>query len=281
MSRLALQTVGAGVMFCMTAAPGAAQTSRGSERPRDLRYQIGVMERILEEAVQHGADNTRERIQSVLPPADMLLVTSARVRGFRLDGYGVFFDVEVPTLDASLPLSFKMLDQSGLGLDSALQTLRQVTQKSGDVNLEQALRRIELQLGPVAVVSPDTAGARNLSGSAATVSNDAVQSRGATAKPVPVLTVESYLNEVHSTLRAEVRDALIDAMLDHGRGLDVAPTEWLQVAARRDDGRPRLGPVDADVETMSIRVRGADLTEFLGGKITREEAIKRIDVKMF
>ena len=32
---------------------------------------------------------------------------------------------------------------------------------------------------------------------------------------------------------------------------------------------------------MSIRVRGADLTDFLGGKITREEAIKRIDVKMF
>ena len=87
---------------------------------------------------------------------------------------------------------------------------------------------------------------------------------------------------MHATLRAEVRDALIDAMLDHGRGLDVAPAEWLQVAARRDDARPRLGPVDADVETSeSIRVRGADLTDFLGGKITREEAIKRIDVKMF
>lgn len=280
MSRVALQTVGAGLMLCIAAARADAQTQR-TERPRDLRYQIGVMERILEEAVQHGADKTRERIQSVLPPAEMLLVTSAQVRGFRLDGYGVFFDVEVPTLDASLPLSFKMLDQSGLGLDSALQTLRQVTQKSGDVNLEQALRRIELQLGPVAVVAPDTSGARTVSGSAATVSNDVPQSRGTSASAMPVMSVESYLNEVHSTLRAEVRDALIDAMLDHGRGLDVAPAEWLQVAARRDDARPRVGPVDADVETMSIRVRGSDLTEFLGGKITREEAIRRIDVKMF
>jgi hypothetical protein len=279
MSRLALRTVGAGLMLFI-AARGDAQTQR-SERPRDLRYQIGVMERILEEAVQHGADKTRERIQSVLPPADMLLVTSAQVRGFRLDGYGVFFDVEVPTLDASLPLSFRMLDQSGLGLDSALQTLRQVTQKSGDVNLEQALRRIELQLGPVAVVSPDTAGARTISGSAAAATSDASPSLGAPGGSVPVMSVENYLNEVHAALRAEVRDALIDAMLDHGRGLDVAPTEWLQVAARRDDARPRLGPVDADVETMSIRVRGADLTEFLGGKITREEAIRRIDVKMF
>ena len=277
MSRLVLKTVGAGLMLCVAAAPGVAQTRSAAERPRDLRYQIGVMERILEEAVQHGADKTRDRIQSVLPPADMLLVTGAQVRGFRLDGYGVFFDVEVPTLDTSLPLSFRMLDQNGLGLESALQALRQVTQKSGDANLEQALRRIELQLGPVSMTPPDTAGARMVSGSAASTTGDAPQARGSAAP----ISVESYLNEVHSTLRTEVRDALIDAMLDHGRGLDVAPTEWLQVAARRDDARPRLGPVDADVETMSIRVRGADLTDFLGGKITREEAIKLIDVKMF
>jgi hypothetical protein len=264
----------------MAAARGDAQTPR-PERPRDLRYQIGVMERILEEAVQHGADKTRERIQSVLPPADLLLVTSAQVRGFRLEGYGVFFDVEVPTLDTSIPLSFKMLDQTGLGLDSALQAFKQVVQKSNDVNLEQALRRIELQLGPMTVAqTTDTAGARMVSGSAATATDDALQNL---ARPgaLPVASVENYLNEVHATLRAEVRDALIDAMLDHGRGLDVAPAEWLQVGARRDDARPRLGPVDADVETMSIRVRGADLTDFLGGKITREEAIKRIDVKMF
>jgi hypothetical protein len=130
------------------------------------------------------------------------------------------------------------------------------------------------------VQPPDTAGARMVSGSAAAATNDTPQTP-ARGNAIPVTSVENYLNEVHSALRAEVRDALIDAMLDHGRGLDVAPNEWLQVAARRDDARPRLGPVDADVETMSIRVRGADLTEFLGGKITREEAIKRIDVKMF
>lgn len=279
MGRLAIQTVGAGLVLCM-AARGEAQAPR-TERPRDMRYQIGVMERILEEAVQHGADKTRERIQSVLPPADMLLVTSAQVRGFRLEGYGVFFDVEVPTLDTSIPLSFKMLDQTGLGLDSALQAFKQVVQKSNDVNLEQALRRIELQIGPmtVAQTSTDTTGARMVSGSAATA--DDTPQTPVRSGALPVSSVENYLNEVHATLRAEVRDALIDAMLDHGRGLDVSPNEWLQVAARRDDARARLGPVDADVETMSIRVRGADLMEFLGGKITREEAIKRIDVKMF
>jgi hypothetical protein len=277
MSRLALQTVAAGLMLGVVASRGMAQTRTGGERPRDLRYQIGVMERILEEAVQHGADKTRERIQSVLPPADMLLVSSAQARGFRLEGYGVFFDVEVPTLDTTLPLSFKMLDQSGLGLDSALQAFRQVAQKSGDVNLEQALRRIELQLGPVAPVSQDTRGARTVSGSAAVAGS----TRSGADAPSPATGVEAYLNEVHAALREEVKGALIDAMLEHSRGLDVAPTEWLQVAARRDDGRPRLGPVDADAETMSIRVRGADLTEFLGGKITRDEAIRRIDVKMF
>ena len=51
----------------------------------------------------------------------MLLTENARARGFRLEGYGVFFDVEVPSLEGTLPWSFRTLDQNDLGLDSALQ----------------------------------------------------------------------------------------------------------------------------------------------------------------
>ena len=273
MSRKVSTRLVAGMTLAM-AAPLAAQTTT----VRDQRYQIGVMESVLEQAVEHGADKTRERMQALLAPADMLLATSARVRGFRQEGYGVFFDVEVPTLDTSLPLSFRMLDQSGLGLDSALQAFRSVAQKSGDVNLEQALRRIELQLGPVTTtpVAQATGGARPVTGSAAVAVGD---TRPAPANPIT--SVEAYLTEVHKALRAEVRDALIDAMLEHSRGLDIAPGEWLHIAAKRSEDRPRLAPIDTDADTMHIRVRGADLTEFLGGKITRDEAIRRMDVKVF
>ena len=47
---------------------------------------------MLEGAVEHGATVIRDRLQALLP-ADMLLTENARARGFRLEGYGVFFDV--------------------------------------------------------------------------------------------------------------------------------------------------------------------------------------------
>lgn len=280
MSRIVAATSAAVVMAWVAATPLAAQTNAPI---RDQRYQIGVMESVLEQAVQHGAEKTRERMQAVMPPADMMLSTSARVRGFRQEGYGVFFDVDVPTLDTSLPWSFAVLDQNGLGLDSALQAFRSVAQKSGDANLEQALRRIELQLAPTSVLTgsaqlgqPATAGARAATGSAAVATAD--------TRPAPTISpitsVEAYLTEVREALRSEVRNALIDAMLEHSRGLDIAPTEWLHIAAKRSEDRPRLAPVDTNADTMHIRVRGADLTEFLGGKITRDEAIRRVEVKV-
>jgi hypothetical protein len=278
MGRLASTTVAAGVMLCAGAAPLAAQTAAAA---RDQRYQIGVMERVLEQAVEHGAARTRERMQAVLPPAEMLLSANARVRGFRLDGYGILFDVEVPALDTSLPWSFRMLDQNGLGLASALQQLRSIVAKTGDTNAEQALKRIELQVAPVGL-SPSSAVAgsgaptlapavRTVAGSAAVANADALPPPP--ADPILASPVEAY--------REEVKLALIDAMLMFSKGIDIASAEWLHVAAKRNDDQPRLAPVDTEAPTLSIRVHGADLTAFLGGQITKDEAIRRMEVKMF
>ena len=133
---------------------GEARAVAARVEQRQLRYQIGVMERVLEEAVEHGANLTRDRLQALVP-ADMLVSEGARVRGFRIENYGMFFDVEVPTLlyQGTLPWMFRTLDQNDLGLASALETLRAVVQKAGDTNLEQALKRVELQVAPVAVAA--------------------------------------------------------------------------------------------------------------------------------
>jgi hypothetical protein len=278
MSRLASVTVAAGVMMSAGTAPLAAQNAAAA---RDQRYQIGILEHVLEQAVEHGAARTRERMRAVLPPAEMLLSANARVRGFRLEGYGVLFDVEVPALDTSLPWSFRMLDQNGLGLSSALQQLRSIVDKTGDSNAEQALKRIELQVGPSGVAASSlaagagaptvaTAAARTVVGSAPASSADA---RPATPDPV--------LDNPEEAYREEVRVALIDAMLMFSKGIDIAPGEWLQVVAKRDDDQPRLAAVDTEAATLSIRVHGADLTAFLGGQITKDEAIRRMEVKMF
>src|SRR5919108_220376 len=61
------------------------------------RQRISMMEGVLERAVSNGADNMVRQMKAVMGDAPMLTGVP-EVRGFRLDGYGVFFDVEVPQL---------------------------------------------------------------------------------------------------------------------------------------------------------------------------------------
>ena len=91
------------------------------------------MERVLEGAVEHGVTVTRDRVQALAQvPADLLVSDNAHARGFRLEGYGVFFDVIVPSFQTTLTWSLRTLDQNDLGLDSALRTLQTHVKTSGD-----------------------------------------------------------------------------------------------------------------------------------------------------
>src|SRR5436189_6069623 len=151
----------------------AAQTAAAVRAEAESRYQIGQMERVLEGAVEHGATITRDRLKSVLPPGDTLMNgENARARGFRLEGYGVFFDVIVPPFETETTLSWSIrtLDQNALGLDSALKALEAHVKSQGNTDLDQALRRVELQVNPAIMAgqtAPALAGARNATGSAA------------------------------------------------------------------------------------------------------------------
>src|SRR6476659_9080041 len=120
----------AGALTLCAASPAVAQgvpaTARSEAQQKQERYQIGQMERVLEGAVEHGATMMRDRLQAVVPPAQaqLLIQENAHARGFRLDGYGVFFDVIVPSLDGSLTWSLRTLDQNDLGLQSAFSVLK-------------------------------------------------------------------------------------------------------------------------------------------------------------
>jgi hypothetical protein len=261
--------VSAGAASAQTATAAA----KASAEQRQSRYQIGQMERVLEGAVEHGITNIRERLQA-LGPTELLISNNARARGFRLDGYGMFFDVVAPSFDTTLLFSMRALDQNDLGLESALRALQSYVKSSGDPNLDQALRRIELQVNPVLLAraaTPAVAGARNVSGSAASTSADA----GAPQATDPILT------DPNQAYRTEVTRALMDALLDHSASLGVQPTEWLEIGVRRNDERPQLAPADSDAQTFMIRLRGSDLAAFLARQISREEALKRIEVRVF
>ncbi len=238
---------------------------------KESRYQIGQMERLLEGAVEHGATVMRDQLRTVLP-ADMLLTENARARGFRLEGYGIFFDVEVPSLEGPLPWSFQTLDQSNLGIQSALQTIRSFVDGAGanDADLQQAMKRVELQVAPMGVSvisSGPIAGGREAPPAGAMPAADS---------PLP-----KSQTQANQAYRATISAALIDAMLEHSRGLGIAPGEWLTVAARGSDDRPRLAPADPDGQTVLISVRGSDLTAFLGGQLSRDEALQRVEVRVF
>ena len=92
---------------------------------------------------------------------------------------------------------------------------------------------------------------------------------------------DPILENPQEAYRAEVRDALMDAMLEYSRGLGIAPDEWLTIAAKGNDDRPRLAPADSDARTRIIRLLGSDLADFLAGRITRDEAMTRIEVRVF
>ena len=262
----------------VAAAPVSAQqtvapqpTVQAARLAAQQRYEIGQMERVLEGAIEHGVTVTRDRVQALAQvPADLLVSDNAHARGFRLEGYGVFFDVIVPSFLTTLTWSLRTLDQNDLGLDSALRTLQTHVKTSGDPDLEQAMKRIELQVSPASLglpVSQSVTGARTVTGSAAST-NDAPASDPVLADP----------NEAY---RTEVIQALKDAMLSHSSALGIGPGEWLTIAAKGNDDRPRLAPADSDARTRIIRLKGSDLADFLSGKLSREEAWQRIEVKVF
>ena len=281
--------------LCAAAAPAVAQgvpaTARSEAQQKQERYQIGQMERVLEGAVEHGATMMRDRLQAVVPPAQaqLLFQENAHVRGFRLEGYGVFFDVIVPSLDGSLTWSLRTLDQNDLGLQSALSVLKTRINPT-DIDMQQALKRIELQVGPATATlaaltgqAPPQPEARNVTGSAAGLADQLAGAAAANAgaPAAPAQPADPILDNPNEAYRVEVIQALIDAVLDHSSPLGIGVDEWVTVAARRNEERPRLAPADSGAQSVVIRVSGADLAAFRAGQVSREEVLKRVDRRVF
>ncbi len=267
--------------YLIAAAPATAQTAgqarqgsadaRAEAAARQQRYEIATLERVFEGAVEHGVTVTRDRLQAIAQmPTELLIGDNAHARGFRLEGYGVFFDVIVPTFDVTL-WTLRTMDQNDLGLDSAMRELQQIVK--GNVNAEQALRRVELQVTPPAVARPtlSAAGSRNAVGATASTADD----------PAGRSTPDPILSEPSEAYRIEVISALKEAMLNHSSSLGIQANEWLTIAARGGDDRPRLAPADTSARTRLLRLKGSDLLAFLAQSITKEEALQRIEVRIY
>jgi hypothetical protein len=228
------------MMMAAPAVAGAQTPIRTTADQQQRQEKINIMEGTLTSSVGAAARRVAKDVKSIDSTA-ILFAGQARAKGFMLEGHGVFFYVEVPTLDLNVMITVQQFERSAQQRAEA----QQQQPAAGDAQQVNSLR-------------PD-----------------------APAQPLPTA-VESLANLAAEgqKWRATVRLALIDAMLDNSKNLELKPDEWLTIAARGSE--TDLMPNEIlNLTTTVLRVKGSDLADFLAGKLTKEEARLKVEVREF
>jgi hypothetical protein len=86
--------------------------------------------------------------------------------------------------------------------------------------------------------------------------------------------------EIYQT---EIATALVNAILDYPGAISVGAGEWLSVAARESvlDRRSLSGDPNDNAITVILRIKGSDLQALRDHTLTREDGLKRVDVKHY
>jgi hypothetical protein len=254
-------------------AQSATPPAESSDRQLRARHQITILEGVFEDAVQYSARMLNRRLQTAASAPDMVLLSgAASARGFRLEGYGVFFDVEFPALRRSIIWSFRTLDRPDPVVVSTIQDLRATLQTVTDPEtrqmLERTLKRLEARNR---LSAPPNVGAGTVSAASSTVTQPAqAPARGA------------VMDDPGAVYLAEVKSALISAMLEHAGPIELGPDEWLTVAAR-ESGDHSIVPADAGegATTIVLRLKGSDLAALRSGRLSADEVRTRVDAREY
>ena len=277
------------------AIPAAAQEpAKPAIDMGEMRHHIYVMEGALARAVDYGAKKLNKEILDVMPGVFML-AGDAQARGVYLEGYGVFFDVQVPMLRQSMIWSLRMmLDQDDAATQAAITDLRKhlqgITDPATRASLERALKQLEVTAaGSQALPRNASQGGRDSRVATGLMMPPeggvgAAKAAGvAGARPATTTTAKSYLQDPNRAYTEAVTRALVDTMLTYSAPLEIGLDQWLTVAARDNEPRDTLAPQDPfeEVVTMIYRIKGSDLLAYRSGKIDKEEARKRVAVSQF
>jgi hypothetical protein len=243
--------------------PAPSQNSQNSTRP----LQVRMMEGVIVAAVRNGAEGLARQLQ-VAEPGSLIVTGTARARGFALEGYGVFFDVDVPQMKQSVAWSTMMLLR-----DARRQQLQQILASNADPEVK---RQARAQLQQIATGMPRSEAASPVAPVAAPAGTVTAQTVNDGALGAPAVDTRDP-NQLYTD---SIKAALIDAMLNYSGPMDLGADEWLTIAARDSEGPLMAGAVD-DASTIVLRVKGSDIADFLAKRITPEEARKRVQVKEF
>ncbi len=226
-------------------AVARAQTTAGPTPEQKRRNAIYIMEGTLTASVSLAATQVSNEVRSVTPSATLFSGT-ARAKGFALDGYGVFFFVEIPALDLSVMLTVE--------------------------SFEREQRRLESQVANARQDSPQQVSSSN-------ARQDPPQ------QPAAVPPLKEMLRGVTDgdpgqKYRDAVKAHLIDAMLDNSKNIALQADEWLTIAARGSEAGLLTNEI-LQLRTVVLRVKGSVLTDFLAGRLTQEEAQQKVEVHQF
>ena len=258
--------------------------SAAAEAVRE-RQKIFMMEGVLERAVQLGVDNLRRRVGAVIPDDTLLQGGVPVVRGFRLEEYGFFFDVEVPALRRSIAWSLRTMNQTGIALARDLAQMRAILQSIADPNVraefDRTLLRIQQQMGPAPQIA-DGGASRGQVVAAQTMPQSAADQPAAEQAVAAAPEVDSQLlNDPGGAYIQEVQAALLNALVENSGPLVLDDDEWLTVAARDNAPSNPLMTGDPGVKTLVLRVKGGDLNAFQAERLTVEQVRSRVQIGEF
>lgn len=276
----------------VVAVPAAAQEAATAKPVNlsDMRHHIYVMEGALARAVDYGAKNLNREILAVMPGV-FILAGEAQARGVYLDGYGVYFDVQVPMMRQSMMWSVRtMLDQDNAAAQMAISDMRKIGQSITDpaarAVFERSLKQLESQASPAngyARTGSQSNPANPAVAAGVLLPDGAAGGVGAAAAAGVAPPGKAWAQDPNRAYTEAVTRALVDAIIDYSTPMALGPDQWLTVAARDNEGRDTLAPQDPleEVVTMIYRIKGADLIAYRAGKIDRDEARKRVQVSQF
>jgi hypothetical protein len=267
-----LKTVmAAGAVVCLSWGSAWAQVSSAEAERIKMRQQLATMEGVLERAIVSGAQNVIVQVRRVIPERPRL--GQSRISGFRLDGHGVVFHVDVPMFRLPITYQMALLDMQ---TRNALMRIQQLRTQSLEMppgpernELQAHINQLEqeLALGNFRPTEPN----RGMIGAASLVP---------AAAPRPAEREPTVIEDPEGAYTREVMAALVDAMLTNSQALGVKSDEWLTIVAR--DGVPNdpQFPGDAIGATIQVMsVRGSTLAAFQSRAMTLEEARKQVEVK--
>ena len=245
-----------GILVALSVAvltPALANAQQPPPELQPLRKQVLLMEGLLARAGTVAADTIARRLTEVQPGLTAFIGPS-RARGFIMDGYGIFFHVEVPALSGTVIWTQQVM-QRELQIGNVVTSLRRaITEMPEGPNRQQALQAVALLARQAAPIKEAEVTAANVSS-----------------------TVIDPNWDPNEDYKQEVKRELIDAILNHSLPLNIGPDQWLEVGAHMSESLPQ----SQRGTTLMIRVKGSDLAIFAADPARRDEIRKKVEVRAF